>query len=200
MHSGGANTILRNNRKLLKKRSSRFKDKRTIMGLKDKDIVKKDDQNRRLTTMSASEMRRIGRKYRIHHRIEMAIVLLLILAALIWVFSSFKAVPTSITPTYTVTTKTLPKKAIKEVKTVVYNPKTITNPKAEDYMEFGRFLYRDGQYVRAKKIFLRVVAEYPNHCQAPSWLNTAQDKILQLKRQKTKKQGETRYKKDYPGY
>lgn len=176
MHAGGANTVLRNNRKLLKKRSSRFKSKRTVMGLKDEDVIRKDEQNRRLTTMSASEIRKIGRKLRRRRRIETVFLLLIILAALIFVFSSFKF-------------------AVKVPKTVMLQTElqilSVDKPKtpADEYMDFGVYFYREGQFKRAETMFIKALQLQPDHCHAIDWLNNTRPLLKSNKDPKPRTSG-----------
>lgn len=162
MHSGAANTVLRNNRKLLNKRSDKFRSKRKVMGYTDADIAKFDDKNRRLTTLSASEMKRIGRKYRRRNRVETIIMLILVLSAIIWVFSSFSTAET--------TSKVIMLETHLEMISV-------DQPKTQEaaYMDFGRAFYYQGNFKRAKKMFENVLKLQPDHCQAQVWLVDTQE-------------------------
>ena len=82
MHSGGANTVLRNNRKLLKKRADRYRKKRRVMGYGESDVLRDNESPKRLTRMSASELKLIGRKYRRRRRVETFVFLVLVGLAL----------------------------------------------------------------------------------------------------------------------
>lgn len=84
MHAGGANTTLKNNRNLLKKRKTMFRRRSDVFSLTD-DKIKKDNK-KRLVTMSASERRAIGRNLRIRHRIEFAVIMILIVGTFLWFF------------------------------------------------------------------------------------------------------------------
>ena len=86
MHSGGANTTLKNNRNLLKKRPSRFKYKRSHIAASGKGGLGSFYGDKILTTLSASELKRMGRRLRRRNRAERIVVLLLILTALLFVF------------------------------------------------------------------------------------------------------------------
>ena len=203
MHSGGANTILRNNRKLLKNRSSRFKSKRTVMGLKDKDIVRKEDDKKRLTTLSASEIKNIGRRLRRRRRIETAIVLILILGALLFIFSSFGPAEKIVTPD--VVSTRLAEPALlpisnnqTDLQELAEDPQVqYREEKAEHYLSFGVDFYRSGAYLRAQVMFEKALFYAPEHCHALDWLATTQKKIKSIKIEKRRARGETRYVSDY---
>ena len=197
MHSGGANTILRNNRKLLKKRSSRFKSKRTIMGLKDKDIRRDESENKKLTTWSASEIKRVGRKLRRRRRVETAIVLLLIFAALLFIFSSFGSYHKPESHATPVTAKQFSKNQT-DLEEVSEDPYVQSKDvKAEQYMIFGREFFYSGQYRRALKMFEKALALSPKHCLAPAWIDNTNEQLDALRVQNLKKLGETRYESMY---
>ena len=198
MHTGGANTVLKNNRKLLKKRTDRYRSKRTVMGLRDSDIKRKDDKNRRLTTMSASEIRKIGRKYRIRNRVEMIIVLSLILGVLIWMlFSLSGSNPIILTKSDPETITSLKMKLINKADYIGDNGKVyIADPIAEDYIDFGRYLYMGGEYKRAEKMFVKALTLDQDNCQAETWLGETHEALKQkqgLKSEWTMKKQGNRY-------
>lgn len=164
MHAGGANTVLRNNRLLLKKRPDRFRRKRTVMGLKEKDIHKIQTDNQRLTTLSASEMKQIGRKYRRARRLEALIFSMIITAVIAFLLLMLLNMNAQET-------------ALAKQETIAWIEKESAKSPGDSYFSFGKDFYRDGQYKRAKRMFKNALEEDPNHCKAADWLMITQDKI-----------------------
>ncbi|WP_435579272.1 hypothetical protein [Gilvibacter sp.] len=173
------------------------------MGLKDKDIIRKKDDKKRLTTLSASEIKNIGRRLRRRRRIETAIVLILILGALLFIFSSFGSPDAIEAPDVASTSATtavlLPISnnqtdlhELAEDPTVQYR-----DVKAEQYLSFGVDFYREGAYSRAQLMFEKALFYEPQHCHAKAWLATTKKKIEIIKMEKRKARGETRYVSDY---
>lgn len=85
MHSGGANTSLKNNRSLLKKRKTMFRRRSDVNSLSDEKFLR-DKSKDSLVTLSASERRALGRKLRIRRRIEAAVIILALGAMFYWMF------------------------------------------------------------------------------------------------------------------
>ena len=86
MHSGGANTTLKNNRKLLKKRKTMFRRSGAVRSTTGENNSQEKSQDR-LVTLSASERKAIGRKLRIRRRIESGIIVVVICGLLWWIFA-----------------------------------------------------------------------------------------------------------------
>ncbi|MDC7998251.1 hypothetical protein [Gilvibacter sediminis] len=173
------------------------------MGLKDKDIVRKEDENKRLTTLSASEIKNIGRRLRRRRRIETAIVLILILGALLFIFSSFGSADAVKVPdvvsTCTTSAVVLPiSNNQTDLQELAEDPQVqYREVRAEHYLSFGVDFYRSGAYLRAQVMFEKALFYAPEHCHAQDWLKTTQKKIESIKKEKRKARGETRYMSDY---
>ena len=156
MHSGGANTSLKNNRNLLKRRKTRFRKRSDVNSLND-DRIKRDKSKDSLVTLSASERKAIGRKIRVRRRIEAAVILIGLGAIFYWMFAWTAA------PLLQATTQ-----ENASVEEVLQTEPQIKEPQSEVviYLVFARQFISSKQFKMALRMCEKALLIAPNNTSA----------------------------------
>ena len=161
MHSGGAQTTLKNNRKLLKKRMTTKQRYKRIISLHDSQYQKTPNPN--LITLSASERRRYSYAVRHKNRLEFTLIMLLVVGALLYFgyqLSEEEVVAQdSELITKKFTTSNIPVLEYQVERELTAQERLEQNFKA--YIDFGDYFVADKQYSRAIAMYKKALEYKP---------------------------------------
>ncbi len=163
MHSGGAQAVIRNNRKLLKKRVPTHKRYRKIRSLSDEQYKRSPVDN--LLTLSASERNNYGRKQRKKHRLEFIVILVVVLVALVLgiltLINSETIIPEDPVVTRSLTVSNIP--VISYSTNKALTQEQILERDFKAYVDFGDMFVEQGRHTKALKMYTTALKLKPDN-------------------------------------
>ena len=182
MHSGGAQTVLRNNRKLLKKRRSNKQRYNNIVSLSDAHYVKIPDKS--LITLSASERKSYSKSIRRKTRIEFILILILIIGAIIfWGIKLSQEQPGPIYVKIITNSQSATGVSVLEYDTnLALTPEELLKQDFNAYMGFGDQFLKQEFYGKALKMYNKALTLFPDNADLKQLIKTTYSKYEALKK------------------